>query len=257
MKKTTYLLFALFTIFTACKKSNQEILSEIDAFQQSEKMGTPEGLKELALLQEEYGLNVTDSIGNAQLYAAALYNYHGQDSTKAISLNNEYLLRDDSSELYRNIACNQANLLKGKRELGQATSLIYSVMDKHILDASQWRDAAMVIEEKIKKSGDVEDYIGLSKVYTATGNIEGAINQLDSAIVQYPDFDKRANLILRAGFLGWEHLKDHTKAEKYYTQLVSEYPEHPQVKEIETILNNGYLKLTDREILEQLRTKNK
>jgi tetratricopeptide (TPR) repeat protein len=150
-----------------------------------------------------------------------------------------------------------AKMESGKGNSGVAASTIYAVMDKQILDGPQWRDAAIIIDKKINESADVQDYIGLSKIYTAMGNTQEAINQLDTAIRKYPDFDKRGNLILRAGFLGWEHLKDHEVAEKYYTQLINEYPNHPQVQEIKTILSSGYLQMSDEEILEQLRNKDK
>jgi tetratricopeptide (TPR) repeat protein len=93
--------------------------------------------------------------------------------------------------------------------------------------------------------------------YTAVGKFNLAIASLDKAATEFPENEKRANILYRAGFIGWEYLKDKDIASKYYKQFLEEYPNDPRVAEVNRILNGGMLNMTNEQIIEMFKARNK
>jgi tetratricopeptide (TPR) repeat protein len=257
MNKSLLLVFAVFTL-AACSKSQESMLAKIAEFEKSEKTGTKEGLAELAKMHKAYGLKYQDAQANDYLYAAGQYYYYENNTEEAKTLLNEYLTRDDSTERFRNAAVNLA-LLHGKAgEFTHADELISEVLDKDLPTAAQWQDIIELYNDKIAaKNVAPKDYERLALAHTATGRFDEALISLDKAIKDYPTYEKRGDLIYRAGFIGWEYLKDTKVATSYYNQFLTEYPNDPKASEVKVILSSGMLSMSDEAILAMLKGKSK
>ena len=256
MKKIPLILFTLFII--SCTKSQESLLAEIQAFEKSEKTGTQEGLKELALLHKNYGLKYSDSEANNYLYAAAQYYFYENDTSESINLLSEYITRDDSTDRYRNAAINLAIMYARKHEYDKSQDLIAEILDNNLPTPAQWQDIIKLYQDKIADATTIsepKDFENLTMGYTAVGRFSDAVQTLNNAIVKWPKFENRNNLIYRAGFIAWEYLQDIKLAEKYYTQFLDEYPDDEKAGEVKEILNSGMLEMSDEAILNMLKGK--
>jgi TolA-binding protein len=245
-------------LLAACSNSQESMLSQIADFEKSDKTGTQEGLAELAELHKAYGLKYKDGQANDYLYAAAQYYYY-EKKAGAAELLAEYISRDDSTDRFRNAAINLAiaNGAAGKHT--QADELISEVLDKDLPTAAQWQDVIKLYQDKLEAKSNVnpQDFERLALAYTAVGRFSEALKSLDQAVTEFPKYEKRGDLIYRAGFIGWEYLKDTNVANRYYNQFLKEYPNDPKAKDVSQILNSGMLSMTDEQILNMLKGKNK
>ena len=256
MKKIPLILFTLFII--SCTKSQESLLAEIQAFEKSEKTGTQEGLEELSKLHKNYGLKYSDIEANNYLYAAAQYYYYENDTAESINLLSEYITRDDSSDRYRNAAINLAIMYARRHEYDKSQDLIAEILDNNLPTPAQWQDIIKLYQDKIADATTIlrpKDFENLTMGYTAVGRFSDAVRTLDNAIVKWPKFENRNNLIYRAGFIAWEYLQDTKLAEKYYTQFLNEYPDDDKAEEVREILNSGMLEMSDEAILNMLKGK--
>jgi tetratricopeptide (TPR) repeat protein len=233
--------------------------SEISEFEKSEKTGTKEGLAELALMHKNYGMKYTDADANNYLYAAGQYYFYENNLNEAKPILTEYISRDDSTERYRNASMNLAIAHSQSGDYEKVDNLISDLLEDKLPTAAQWQDIVKLYEEKIAsdKLLKTDDYERLAMAYTATGRFSKAISSLDTAIADFPKYEKRANLIYRAGFIGWEYLNNTEVAKKYYNQFLEEYPNDPKAAEVKQILSSGMLEMTDEAILEMLKGKGK
>lgn len=256
MKKTPFLILTL--LILGCSQNQESQLSEIQIFEKSEKTGTQEGLKELALLHKNYGLKYNDTEANNYLYAAAQYYFFENDTLESIPLLSEYIMRDDSSDRYRNAAINLAVMYSRITEYEKSQDLINEILDKNLPTPAQWQDIIKLYQDKIADAAitlQPKDFENLTMGYTAVGRFNDAIKTLENAIMKWPKFENRKNLIYRAGFIAWEYLEDTDLAKKYYTQFLNEYPNDDKAPEVQEILNSGMLEMTDEAILNMLKGK--
>ena len=256
MKKTPFILLLL--LILGCSQNRESQLAEIQAFEKSEKTGTQEGLKELALLHKNYGLAYSDTEANNFLYAAGQYYFYENDTSESIQLLSEYITRDDSSNRYRKAAINLAIMYSRTNQYDQSQDLINEILDKNLPTPAQWQDIIKLYQNKISDATTIlrpKDFENLTMGYTAVGRFSDAVRTLDNAIVKWPKFKNRNNLIYRAGFIAWEYLEDTNLAKKYYTQFLEEYPNDEKAPEVEEILNSGMLEMTDEAILNMLKGK--
>lgn len=254
---TIYNLLAIVVFFAACAKSQEDKLAEIREIEASEKAGTTEGLKEIAALHKAYGLEYEDAEANELLYAAGQYYFFEHEYEEAKPLLEEYLTRDDSSERYRNATVNLAILHGEQENYTEADKLISSLLDTDLPTAAQWQDIIKLYEDKVKAKADLSpsNYERLAMAYTAVGRFEKATNSLEIAIDDFPEYEKRANLLYRAGFIGWEYLKNPEVAQKFYNRFLEEYPNDPKADEVKQILSSGMLEMSDEDILNMLKGK--
>ena len=255
MKNTILLVILSFSLF-ACMNKQEKLLKSITDLEQSDQRGTEEGLKKLAQLHGEYGMSYTDSAANDYLYAAAQYYYYEGNYDESKPMLFEYISRDDSSERFRNAALNLAQIQAKEQKYSQADELVSETLDKMLPTSAQWQDIILLYTNKIQNSEPIPtDYERLALAYTATAQNNKALSHLDSAITKFPDYEKRADLIYRAGFIGWEYLNDKQTATKYYNQFLTEYPKDEKAKEVQNILNSGMLDMNNEQILEMLKGK--
>ena len=257
--KKTYLFLSIVLLAFACTPSQDAMKAEITDLEKSEKTGTKEGLAELAVLHKNYGMNYTDVEANNYLYAAGQYYFYENNGTEAMPLLTEYISRDDSTDRYRNAAINLAILHGKAADYAEMDNLISDVLDDDLPTAAQWQDIVKLYEDKLSADTEIktEDYERLAMAYTATGRFPKAVSSLDTAIHKYPNYEKRSNVLYRAGFIGWEYLKDTEVAKKYYNQFLEEYPNDPKAEEVKQILTSGMLEMSDDAILEMLKGKGK
>lgn len=257
MKYTFICLLALAVV--SCSKSQEQQLSEIRDLEKSEDISTSEGLEKLAQLHEAYGLAYTDAEANSFLYAAGQYYFFEGNFDKAKDLLARYIIRDDSSERYRNAAVNLARSHAQDSSFSESDKLITTLLDKDLPTAAQWQDIITIYQDKIKSNSDVQvtDYERLTMAYTAVGRFQDAINSLDRAVTDFPNYEKRSNLLYRAGFIGWEYLNDTEVASTYYNQFLTEFPNDPKAIEVKQILESGMLTMSNEDILEMLKGKGK
>ena len=258
MKKILLILIAVSTM-AACSKSKEDKLNTIYELQKSEAMGTTEGLAQLASLHKIYGMSYSDAEGNNFLYAAAQYYFYENKFDEAKPLLAEYIVRDDSTERFRNAAINLAVLLADQADFSSANDLISAVLKKDLPTSAQWHDIIKLYENKILAQADVipNDHEKLSLAYTAVGRFSEATATLQTAIDDFPAYEKRANLMYRAGFVCWEYAKDMTAAQAFYEIFLAEYPNDPKAEEVKTILSSGMLEMSDEAILEMLKGETK
>jgi len=258
MKKITVII-ALCLLMTACSPSQESALAKIAEFEKSEKTGTKEGLVELALLHKAYGMKYTDAQANDYLYAAGQYYFYENNLGEAQILLTEYISRDDSTDRFRNAAVNLALLHTKVADFGKADELITKVLEDDLPTAAQWQDVIKIYEQKIEADKDVKpmDFERLALAYTAIGSFNEAIGSLDQAVRQFPKYEKRGNVLYRAGFVAWEYAKDIEVAKKYYNQFLAEYPDHQLAPEVKQILSLGMLEMSDEAILNMLKGKAK
>ena len=258
MKKILLLLIAASTM-VACSKNKEDKRTAINELQKSEVMGTTEGLAQLANLHKEYGLSYNDAEGNSYLYAAAQYYFYENKFGEAQPLLTAYIARDDSTERFRNAALNLAILLANEANFSSADDLISAVLEKGLPSPAQWQDIIKLYENKIAAKADLEphDYERLSLAYTAVGRFTEATASLQTAINDFPAYEKRANLMYRAGFVCWEYAKDTKAAQVFYEAFLAEYPNDPKAEEVKTILSAGMLEMSDEAILEMLKGETK
>ena len=131
------------------------------------------------------------------------------------------------------------------------------MLDQHLPTAAQWQEVITIYQNKIATGTNItpQNYEKLAMAYTAVGRFEEAIQSLDSAITRFMDYPERANLIYRAGFIGWEYLKDIDVAKRYYNQFLEEYPNDEKASEVKQILTSGMLEMSDEDILNMLKGK--
>ena len=258
IKKILLLLFAASTL-VACSKSKADKRNAINKLQKSEAMGTTEGLNQLAILHKEYGMSYDDAEGNNYLYAAAQYYFYEKEFDEAKPLLAAYINRDDSTEQFRNAALNLAVLFANKADFSSADDLISAVLEKGLPSAAQWQDIIKLYENKIATKADLEphDYERLSLAYTAANRFSEATASLQTAIHDFPAYEKRANLMYRAGFVCWEYAKDTKAAKVFYEAFLAEYPNDPRTEEVKIILSAGMLKMSDEAIIEMLKGETK
>jgi tetratricopeptide (TPR) repeat protein len=258
MYKALLPIMAAFTLLS-CSQSQESMLKQIADFEKSEKTGTKDGLAELAKMHKAYGLKYEDAEANNYLYAAAQYYYYENNTTEAESLLTQYITRDDSTERYRNAAINLATLYGKANKYAEADDLISELLDKDLPTAAQWQDVIKLYEDKLQAKSNVtpKDYERLTLARTAVGRFNEALASLDQAIKDFPQYEKRGDLMYRAGFIGWEYLKDTKVASAYYNRFLTEYPNDPKAAEVKIILNNGMLSMSDEDILTMLKGKQK
>lgn len=220
-------------------------------------MGTPEGLQQLAALHKEYGMSYKDPEATNYLYAAAQYYFYENKLGDAKPLLTEYISRDDSTERFRNAAINLAIVHSKETDFASAHDLISEVLEKDLPSPAQWQDIIKLYESKINAKADIqpEDHERLSLAYTAVGRFSEATTSLQQAINDFPKYEKRANLMYRAGFVSWEYAKDTEKAKTFYEAFLAEYPNDAKADEVKEILNAGMLEMSDEAILEMLKGK--
>ena len=121
----------------------------------------------------------------------------------------------------------------------------------------QWGDILSIYSAKIEQKQDVtpNDYERIALAYTATGNFEKALESLDFAINNFPNYEKRGDLIYRSGFIAWSYMSNGTKAKEYYEQFLSLYPTDEKAAEVKTILSDNMLERSDEENLEMIKKK--
>lgn len=256
--KYIIICFLAFTV-VSCSKSQEQKLADIRDLEKSEDVSTEEGLEKLAELHEAYGLEYTDAEANSFLYAAGQYHFFEGNTAKAKELLTSYIERDDSSERYRNAAINLARSYAKDSLFSESDKLISTLLDKDLPTAAQWQDIITIYQDKIKTNSDIQvtDYEKLTMAYTAVGRFQDAVGSLDNAVNDFPEYEKRGNLLYRAGFIGWEYLKDTDVASKYYNQFLAEFPNDPKAAEVKQILESGMLTMSNEDILEMLKGKGK
>jgi len=254
MKKLTVILLSVF--FGACSPNQASQLAEIQKLEQSASLSTREGLNKLAQLHKEYGLRYIDSTANNYLYAAGQHYFFERDTHTSITLLSEYILRDDSSNRYRNATVNLALLYAKNNNYTTSVSLINALIDNTLPTPAQWQDIIKLYEQIITDTSittNPKDYETLSMAYTAVGRFIEATQTLDTAIEKFPTYQNRNNLIYRAGFIAWEYMADIPIAKNFYTQFLAEYPDDEKAGEVHQILNSGMLEMSDEDILTMLK----
>ncbi|MEY2925513.1 MAG: Outer rane lipoprotein [Bacteroidota bacterium] len=256
MKYTIYALIVA-VLFTACEGKQAKLLGKIKAIESSEKIGTKEGLAELAKLHAEYGTSFNDSAANDYLYAAAQYYFHEENKEESKRLLLAYLQRDDSTDRFRNAAINLAKLYADEKEFTKADDLISETLDKSLPTNMQWNDILSIYEAKVAQNKDIKpnDYERIALAYTATGNFEKALENLDLAINTFPNYEQKNDLLYRSGFTAWNYMKNADKAKQYYNLFLEQFPNDERAEEVKTILKDGMLEKSDEEILEILKAK--
>ena len=109
----------------------------------------------------------------------------------------------------------------------------------------------------MEQKADVKplDYERIALSYTAIGNFDKALENLDLAIAEFPNYEKRNDLIYRCGFTAWNYMQNSEKAKEYYNRFLELYPNDARAGEVKSILANGMLEKSDEEILEILKSK--
>ncbi len=240
-------------VVASCQNRTEQLLSEIQEIEKSEKRGTPEGLKELAALHAEYGLDNHDSISNEYLYSAGMYYFMENDYDQAETLFFEYISRDDSTERFKMATLFLAKVLASEKRYSEADELISEVLEQHLPNYQQWHEIIALYDNKVKEDPKPADYERLALAYTAVGRFDIALKKLDTSIENYPDNENRSDLIYRGGFIAWEYLKDEEQAARYYNKFLQEYPNDPKAGEVKNILSSGMLSMSDEEVLEMLK----
>lgn len=252
--KYTYILIVLLA-FTAC--DNQSTYEQIKAMEQSDAMGTDEGLAQLATLHKEYGLANADSLGNTYLYAAATYYFYEKELEESKSLFETYLERGDSGTRLKNTCFMLAEVYADEEAYESMDKMLNKALNVGGPNNMQWNNMVKLYNNKISISNSTpNDYERLAMGYQALGKTEMALNMLDTAIAKFPENKTRANLMFRAGFVAWEHLDDPAKAKHYYELFLEAYPDHELAGEVKSILDSGMLEMTDEDILDMLKDKN-
>ncbi|MBR9861057.1 tetratricopeptide repeat protein [bacterium] len=258
--RTLYFLLITTLLFTACNSgsSKEDLFRDIKNLEQSDELGTPEGLAKLAKLHEEYGLEYKDSLANNFLYAAAMYHFYSGEKEKSESLFTTYIGRDDSSSMCRNAKVNLAVLYGKSQEYDKMDVMVDQVLKDYEPTNTQVNDMLKLYTEKIEKdiNVDAEDYVKQSMCFTGLQLFDKAVEALSSAASRFPEYDKRANLLYRAGFISWEYQKNSEQAKAFYNQFLQEYPNHELAPEVQKILDSGMLEMSDEEILEMLKSQN-
>ncbi|MGB1037296.1 MAG: tetratricopeptide repeat protein [Bacteroidia bacterium] len=254
MKKYTFYLMLAATLF-ACSNNQESLLAEIRSYDNSDKLGTEEGLKELASLHKAYGSKYKDAEANNFLYAAAQYYFYENNVEEAAPLLAEYITRDDSTERFRNAAINLAILKSQSKKYNMADELISEVLDRDVPSAAQWQDIIKIYNNKIEEGNNTQptDYERLTMAHTAVGRFPEALKSLDAAISSFPEYENKGDLIYRAGFISWEYLKDEEAAKKYYTTFLSEYPEDAKAPEVRKIIESGMLSMSNEDIIKMFK----
>ncbi len=256
MKKYVIILLSI-VLVSACTNPQEKLFRQIKNMEQSDTIGTPEGLAALAELHKEYGLKYEDSMANNYLYAAAMYYFFSKDKSSSKALFLEYITRGDSQERQRNAYYSLANIYGENQQYDSFDIMSDLLIDNHVPSPQQWRTLLNFYEAKIDGGKDIRsnDYERLSLAYTALGSFELALTSLDSAIAKFPSSDNRANLMYRAGFIAWDYLKDPQKAKNYYEAFINEYPNHELAAEAKNILESGMIEMSDEDILQMLKAK--
>jgi hypothetical protein len=89
----------------------------------------------------------------------------------------------------------------------QSQDLINEILDKNLPTPAQWQDIIKLYQNKISDATIIlrpKDFENLTMGYTAVSRFGDAVRTLDNAIVKWPKFENRNNLVYRAGFIAWE-----------------------------------------------------
>ena len=250
-----YFVITLVAICTvACTNPKEKLFKEIKTLEQSDTMGTPEGLEMLAKLHKEYGLTYTDSLANNYLYSAAMFYFYSKDKAFSKPLFLEFIKRGDSSDRQRNSYFSLASIYSDEEQYDSFELVTKILVKQYIPSTQQWSNLANMYARKMENSPTtVADYESLSLAYTAMGGYDLAVEALDSAMSKFPNSPSKADILYRAGFLAWDYLEDHERAKSYYNELIKLYPEHEMVPQTRKILESGMIEMSDDKILEMLK----
>lgn len=251
------ILFVGFALLFACTDSKTKLFNQIKELEQSDSLGTTDGLNQLSALHAEYGMKYNDSLANQYLYSAAMFRYYSEEKQSAKALLVEYISRPDSSVQMRNSLFALADLYYAEGNLDSFEIISDELMDNYVPTPQQFSVLAKLFDDRITNAqdADVKDYERLSTSLTALGAHKMALVTIDTALAQFSKAPNRAKMIYRAGFIAWDYLQDPLLAEKYYNQFLLEFPEHELAAEVKDILESGKLRMTDEQILEMIRSK--
>ncbi len=248
--------FLLALSLIACGDPKEKMIKEMLAIQQSEEIGTKAGLDKLAALHQEYGLKYQDSTANYYLYAAAMYYYQSDTLNRGKELFREYFKRATDMETQKNARFAMAKIYSEESEHDSMALMMTQALDLAAPTPTQWNQMAEMYQRKLEAEKAIpEDLERLSLAHTAIGAYDAALDDLDMAILEFPDYEGRAKLIYRAGFVAWEYAKDNERATTYYSDFLEQYPKHELAQEVSVILNSGMLEKSDEEILDMLKAK--
>lgn len=247
------ILITLALSLFACTDQKAKLLEKIKSVEQSDKMGTEEGLDELAKLHAKYGVKYEDETANGYLYAAGQYYYYDSNYSKSKDLLYRYISRDDSSKQFKNAAWNLALIEAKNKEFTKAEELVAEVLDKQAPTVKQWSYLIEAYSNNNKPSQMAREQLLSANV--ATLNFAQSIDQLELILSEYPEANNRADLLYRGGFIGWEYMNNKDVAAKYYNQLLEEFPDYEKADEVRSILESGMLNMSNAEILEMLKKK--
>lgn len=252
--KKLLLLVGLAVALSACTSKQERLSAAIAQLEQGDQMGDPDMLKELAELKAQYGMAYYDSAAAPYLYAAGLHFFQEKKYERSIEILYEYLERDDSSELFRNAGITLASALNEQGEFTKADEVVSEVLDQHLPTYGQWQMIITLYQAHLDEAS-LDQHDRLAMAYTATGSFQEALRVLELAISKFPDHEKRSDIVYRAGFVGWEYLQDEAIATKYYTLFLEDYPNDVRAAQVRNILDQGYLSMSNEQILEIIKGK--
>lgn len=260
--KNIYLIISCLVLFGACSKSDskENILKEIDRIVNLEEGLTTENTEKLIGLKEKYVLKYDDSISVNFLNELGFYFHQISDYPKA----EDYLKR--FIEKTTNQSENQGHaylmLAKNFEKIENYSNAIESIQSalktEYLPLGGGFADIYYILEQKMNKKGaEAEDYVLLFNAAKSAQQPQMALAMADSVFTLFKEYDKKPELLFSAANVAWDLMENNQNSEKYFSQLIEEFPNHDLSKEAKYILENNYTSKTPEEILDDILKKNK
>ena len=255
----TILAGMLLLVVSACTDKKTKMFQKIKALEESPEMIEDETMDKIAELKAEYGMEFKDSTANAYLLQAGMHFYYMGNKEESVDLLKEYLNRDDSSK--NAVLCNYhlGYLAAEQSDFLAMESFFEAAQEISMPSKNQYSEMAKIYKSKIDAGNDqsIKDYDNLARCYSGLGMTAEAINILETGISTRAQDPKRAELIHKAAFLCWTEAQNPEKADTLYNIFLEDYPEHPLAADVQVILDDGLLYMTDEEQIEYIKNKKK
>jgi tetratricopeptide (TPR) repeat protein len=249
-------------LFSSCSKSDSKeyILKEIDKIINSEEGLTTENTEKLFGLKEKYVLKYDDSISVNFLNELGFYFHQKSEYSKSENYLKRFIER--STHYSENQGHAYVLLAKNYEKIGnypKAIECIQSALQTEYLPlGGGFADIYYIVEQKMDKNGaEAEDYVLLFNSAKSAQQPQMALAMADSVFTLFKDYDKKPELLFSAANVAWDLMENNQKSEKYFSQLIEEFPNHELSKEAKYILENNYTSKTPEEILDDILKKNK
>jgi tetratricopeptide (TPR) repeat protein len=263
MKTKQIILIALISgLFIGCSPSKDQLIQKISELENTTEVNAEQRTELVNTYLEYIDRFPQDSISRPYLFRSI-------EVLEELENYEELLKRcDQFSETHKDTY--EANLLiytkaRGLHKLGRYGESIDEMKrfidKKSRLTSDELSFLGVVYQDFIQHNPNdsltPKYQLGLGNTMSSLGNKSGAAEQFTLYYNTYPKSNGAPYAMMQAADITQKHLNDTASARIILEKLAKKYPDHPFGLEAATILNRGYLGLSDADIYKDFLRRNK